>query len=87
MKNELQKHPAEYTILTGFGLIALIAFILIKNPTMRFAILVFAIGYYLMWALVHHIHTKTLTLRVVLEYVLIALIALVALQITLTPYI
>lgn len=86
MRTELTQHAAEYTILTIFGVGALILFLNIQNTMMRIVLLDFVIGYYVVWALIHHMNTKTLSLKVVLEYVLIALVAMIALQITVTPY-
>ena len=50
------------------------------SPRYQMAVLVAAAGMYLMIALFHHFREKTLTLEIIIEYVLIAALALIILQ-------
>lgn len=50
------------------------------NHQIQFQIFILATGVYLLTALLHHFRDKTLTLEIIIEYVLIAALALVILQ-------
>ncbi len=57
-------------------------FIMVKLqylPQVQFLTATILVMFYLMWALIHHQIDKSLNLEVVVEYVLIALLALVVL--------
>lgn len=49
-------------------------------PTTEFIIFSIATAFYLMIALIHHFRHKTLILEIVIEYILIAILALVIMQ-------
>lgn len=50
------------------------------SPVTEFVIFFIATVVYLIMALVHHFRTKTLVLEIVIEYILIAILALVVIQ-------
>lgn len=69
-----------------WGFIVSIPFFLIAlfwfrfAPTIQFIIFSIATCFYLIFALIHHFKQKTLILEIVIEYVLIAILALVVVQ-------
>lgn len=74
-------HRFSLLIFGGFFGLMLVSLYLFKNdPVMRFqAIIALAINY-TAWAIFHHYLDKTLTLEIVIEYVLIACFVLVILS-------
>lgn len=48
-------------------------------PQVQFLVATVLVMFYLMWALVHHFADKTLSLEVMIEYILTALLALIVL--------
>ena len=77
-------HPIEYILLTGYAGISFLLFLFLDNPQAKLILLYGAIVYYLVWALAHHAFTKTLSKKIVLEYLFIALIAMLVLQVVFT---
>ena len=78
MIKSLKKHSVLVLFLiTVFSLIAVFNFR--SSPLIQFQILVTLSVCYLGWALLHHNLDKSLTLEVIIEYVLTALLAVVIL--------
>lgn len=61
-----------------FFIIAL--FLFRFNPAIQFIIFSVATIFYLIIAIIHHFRQKTLVLEVVIEYILIAVLALIIIQ-------
>lgn len=68
-------------ILTISSPIFILAFILFRfSPGLQFQILILAALVYFAVALLHHYRERTLTLEIIIEYILIAVLALLVLQ-------
>lgn len=73
-------HKQSATTLFVISIVASLAILKFQNlPKMQFQILVILSLIYLSWALLHHTLDKSLTLEIVIEYVLTALLALIIL--------
>ena len=57
-----------------------VLFIFRFSPHIEFCVLIFTALIYLAVAILHHLKDKTLTLEIIIEYVLIATLALIILQ-------
>lgn len=68
-----------YAVLLAYSLTAILLFFVL--PEARLIILYVSVLYYLVWAGFYYGSKRMLTLSVMLEYVLIALMAMIALQI------
>lgn len=75
---KLQRYGFLIIVLTSAASLVLILK-LQYLPQVQFLVVTVLVMFYLMWALVHHFADKTLTLEVMIEYVLTALLALVVL--------
>jgi len=54
------------------------AFLLLRfNPTAQFSLILAVAVFYFFWAIVYHLHRKDLTRKVLIEYILYGLIAVV----------
>ena len=72
MYKKFKKHLGYYIsliLILSFGLIA----ILLANPDikMQSVIIFMTVFFYILWGMVHHLINHELTLRIVIEYVLI----------------
>lgn len=78
MISDLRKHKIDYSLLAIIAAAYLTYFIVNKNnPNALFqATLVFSLSY-ILWGVFHHTRSRSLRLKVVLEYVLIAALAVV----------
>lgn len=76
MKHELMHHKVAYLILC-LGLSALILTFLAVWPDriLQRGVIVALAGFYFLWGCVTHLHTTTLTRRVVYEYASMSLLA------------
>lgn len=78
LTKSLKKHSVVVLVLaTGAAIFGVIRFQ--DMPLMQFQILVILSILYLGWALLHHNLDKSLTLEIIIEYVLTALLAMVIL--------
>jgi len=85
MITEIANHKAEYTILFLYSLLSLVLFFGYHQNSQRFTIIIFYIGFYFCWSIIHHLINKTLTLMVILEYLLLVILALICLKIIFFP--
>jgi hypothetical protein len=78
MIRDLDKHKGDYSLLAAFSALFLGAVVKFQtNPfNILLATLIFAL-IYLIWGITHHIKAKSLTGKVVLEYFLVAVLAVV----------
>lgn len=82
IKIELRKHFVDYLLLVVAGLFTVLCLTLFKGE--QSTQFMFIIGYgvfYLLWAWLHHSLEKTLKVKNMLEYVLIALIIVISIRI------
>lgn len=81
MLKDIHKHIFDYLLLAT---VALFFLVLLKVSdglkSAQFFIIALFIGFYIFWGILHHIHDKSLHLKVVLEYILIGAIAFFLLQ-------
>ena len=86
IKKEVKKHAFDYLIL----LIASIFFILALNlfrgeRFLEFVILLAFVSFYVVWGVYHHAMNDHLSIKIVLEYVMIGFIFLFLLKIIILP--
>ncbi len=65
-----------YLLLAVMLVLLMVFYILVQQPTAQFMVVVSAAALYVVWGIVHHALQKTLKLRVTLEYVMIAALAI-----------
>lgn len=71
------RHPTHYFVLLGLLLVGLWGIYMFSYfPAMRMAIMVSLSIAYVVWGIVHHAHQKDLHPKIVVEYVLVAMFAL-----------
>jgi len=72
----LQKHNVAFIII--LAILSLWAVLKFQNiPQMQLIILTMLALFYLAWALAHHYLERNLTLEIIIEYILTALLALI----------
>ena len=76
--SKLQKFNL-FIIALGAVITLLVVLKLQYLPQVQFLVMTIMIMFYLLWALAHHFIDKSLTLEIVIEYVLTALLALIIL--------
>lgn len=80
MKKLLKKINLVWVMVFSTPLFLAALFIFRYTPTTQFEIFSLAATTYLIVALIHHYRDKTLTLEIIIEYFLIAALALLILQ-------
>ena len=85
MITEITNHKTEYAILFLYTLLSLVLFFGYSQNQQRFVIIALYAGFYFSWSIIHHLIHKTLTLMVVLEYLLIVILALISLKVVFFP--
>ena len=76
----LQLHRYNFFIIFGFALATMFAVLNVTTlPQVQFLLILSLIFFYLSWALVYHFIDKSLSLEVILEYILTALLSIVVL--------
>jgi len=86
IKKELNRHIFDYLILITAGVFFLISLNLFKGEKLsEFVILFVFILFYIIWGVYHHLTDKSLHLKTVLEYILIAFIIVYLLKILIQP--
>lgn len=81
---EIRKHPLNYLILFFlFLLIGILLFIFRFNSHNQRRVVYLAAGLYLAWSLYHHYRRGDLSLSIFIEYLLLALFALIVVAATL----
>ena len=86
IKKELNQHLFDYLILITAGISFLVSLNLFKGEKLsEFVILLVFIIFYIIWGVYHHLTNKSLHLKTVLEYILIAFIIVYFLKILIQP--
>lgn len=86
LKKELKDHLFDYLLLITAGIFFLILLNIFRGQrTIEFVILVSFAFFYIIWGVYHHIINKTLYLKTVVEYILIAFIIIFLLKIIILP--
>lgn len=85
MITEIQNHKTEYLILGLYTLLSIILLLGFHQNQQRFIIVGLYAGFYFCWSIIHHLLNKTLTMMVVLEYVLLTVLALISLKVVFFP--
>lgn len=71
------RHPTHYFVLLGLLVIGLWGIYMFSYfPAMRMAIMISLSVSYVVWGIVHHAHQKDLHPKIVVEYILVAMFAL-----------
>lgn len=77
MYKKLKKHLGYYISLIAilsFGLV--LVFLTDNDPKMQSLVILLTVFFYVLWGIVHHLINHELTLRIVIEYVLIGALGL-----------
>ena len=78
MIKDVKLHKIDYSILAVLSIIFLVFFLQNKtNPqAMFFSVVCFSTSY-VIWGIFHHFRIKTLHIKIVLEYILVAILAII----------
>lgn len=77
IQKEFHKNIFDYLFLFTAGIFFIIVLSLLKGDSFsQFIVLTSYIVLYLLWSVAHHIKLKTLSFKIMLEYILIAATAL-----------
>lgn len=80
----MKKHVFEYLLLATAGVFFIFLLSLFKgNRQNQFIVMVFFAALYLLWGIIHHHIHRTLHVKIVIEYILIAALGIFLLQILL----
>lgn len=83
-KNAGENHLFDYLLLATAGVFFLLLFSLLKgNRIGQYIVMVFFSLVYVVWAIIHHAKHKTLHLKIVVEYIFIAALGILLLEIIL----
>ena len=86
LKKEFKNHLFDYLLLITAGIFFLILFNVFRGQKMsEFIILTAFAFFYIVWGIYHHTFNKTLHLKTVVEYILIAFIIIFLLKIIFLP--
>jgi len=86
LKKELKNHLFDYLLLITAGIFFLILLSIFRGQrVVEFIVLVSFAFFYIIWGVYHHIVNKTLHLKAVVEYILIAFIIIFLLRIIILP--
>lgn len=86
LKKELKNHFFDYLLLITAGIFFLILLNIFRGQrVVEFIVLVSFAFFYIIWGVYHHIVNKTLNLKAVVEYILIAFIIIFLLRIIILP--
>lgn len=79
----MRKLTIDYILLIIVSVIEIGVLIFLPPAVKKMSLYLYT-GYYVLWSLVHHARIKRLSVKIVLEYCLIAAIAVAAIQVLLT---
>lgn len=83
MIQDIRNHLNHYTVLALILLLGLVLFLyFVNNPALQLLILIGAASAYVFWGFAHHALTRDLSLPVMIEYVLVAILVTVVVQFT-----
>ena len=86
LKKELKNHLFDYLLLITAGIFFLILLSIFRGQrVVEFIVLVSFAFFYIIWGVYHHIVNKTLHLKAVVEYILIAFIIIFLLRLIILP--
>lgn len=78
---KIHNHTGDYIILLLFILIGLVFFIAnIFNPLRQYVIIICMGALYIAWGIFHHLRNHDFHLKIVIEYVVIAVIGILLLR-------
>lgn len=79
MISDIQKNKIDYSILAIFSTAYLVFFFSYQNrPRYLFYATAAFASLYVIWGIIHHIKDDTLEIKIVLEYILVAALAVAA---------
>lgn len=79
MMNDIKKHLTHYLLLFLILLTGGWAFFFYHDNLVKFKIAVLTSAAYFFWGIIHHLSERNLTFKVMVEYMLMALLSLVLL--------
>jgi hypothetical protein len=81
---EIRKYPLDYTVLAVGLLFAFVQFFNFLNvPETQKNVISLTAVFYFFWGVIHHAIRKDLTIKIVVEYLAFALVAIIASRIIL----
>lgn len=85
MIKDIKQHPIDFSILILYALVSFVLMVLYPSSQKRLVISGTFALYYFIWAIVHHLMIKRITLGIVLEYLLVTILGFVTLQVIFFP--
>ncbi len=86
IQKEYREYKTDYIILLTAGSLFVITMFLFQGmPTLQYAVLVAFTGIYIIWGILHHKKNKSLSLKTVIEYVLIGFTIIFLLKLIIFP--
>lgn len=82
----VKKHKRDYLVFIGAGIIFLLLLLLFQGQRFAtFAVITAFVGFYIVWSIYHHVKNDNLTLKTVLEYVLLGFTILFLIKLAVLP--
>ncbi|MEI6690127.1 MAG: hypothetical protein WCL07_00090 [bacterium] len=77
MINDIIRHKIDYSLLAIISMVYIMVFLVYQNQPQILIIATCFFGFtYILWGVLHHLKTRTLHPKVVLEYFLVSLLAI-----------
>ena len=75
MIKDLKEHPLDYLVLIAILLFGVILYIFFKDDVIMERIIAISLALsYILWGIIHHHHADKITIKIVLEYILVAVL-------------
>ena len=75
MIKDLKEHSLDYLVLIAILLFGIILYIFFKNDVVMQRLIAASIALsYILWGIIHHHHADKITTKIVLEYILVAVL-------------
>jgi hypothetical protein len=75
MIKDLKENPLDYLVLIAILLFGVILYILFKDDAVMERIIAISLALsYILWGIIHHHHADKVTSKIVLEYILVAVL-------------
>lgn len=81
MMQDVAKHKLAYSLLAGIAIVYLGLVFVLRNMSTVLLIATISFGVlYFLWGIIHHLYEKNLSLKIVLEYVLVTALGIVVMS-------
>ena len=81
MMQDVSKHKLAYSLLASIAIVYLgLVFVLRNMPNILLVATIAFGALYFLWGVIHHLYEKNLSLKIVLEYVLVTALGIVVMS-------